>query len=164
MAGPGLFASWLLLLLLALRVQRATQWPPIPVGIGAAHALTILFLMGWVLGIFWVILSLPSSARGLVTSGPFARVRHPLIAVSLFFLGLLTIASSRSWIVAAVWPLSYALAGFWVRFEERALEKRFGDAWREYAETVPRFLPRLGGRRRTGGVRDARMPGRADPG
>jgi len=144
-AGPGLFVSWLLLLLLALRAQRLTQAPPIPIGVGASRALTVLFLMGWVLGVFGAILSLPPSARadGLVTSGPFARVRHPLYAVSLFFLGLLTIASSRSWFVAAAWPLSYALAHLWVRIEERALEQRFGDIWRAYAARTPRFLPRL---------------------
>src|SRR5262249_5118195 len=107
-SGPGLFASWLLLLLVALRVQRALGVPPIPIGVSASRALTILFLMGWVLGIFWAILSLPpaGSGGGLVTTGPFERVRHPLYAISLFFLGLLTIASSRSWIVAAAWPLS----------------------------------------------------------
>ena len=147
--APGLFASWLLLLLLALRVQRALLVPPIPIGPGASRALTICFLMGWVLGIFWTILSLPPSARepGLVTTGPFARVRHPLYAVSLFFLGLLTIASSRSWIVAAAWPVSYVIAGLWVRLEEAGLETRFGEAWRAYAARTPRFIPRprLGG-------------------
>src|SRR5262245_56373952 len=119
-SGPGLFASWLLLLLLALRLQRALQPPPIPIGPGLSRALTVVFLMGWVLAVFWTMLSLPPSARarGLVTTGPFARVRHPLYAVSLFFLGLLTIVTSRSWIVAAAWPASYALAHFWVRFEE----------------------------------------------
>ena len=144
MAAPGLFASWLLLLLVALRVQRALQIPPIPIGPGASRALTIVFLMAWVLGVFWAILSLPHAARqrGLVTSGPFERVRHPLYAISLFFVGLLTIASSRSWIVAAAWPLSYALAHFWVGLEEKSLEARFGDAWRAYAARTPRFLPR----------------------
>ena len=145
MAGPGLFASWLLLLLVALRVQRALQIPPIPIDAGAARALTIVLLMGWVLGIFWAILSLPPSARerGLVTTGPFARVRHPLYAISLFFLGLLTITSSRSWILAAAWPLSYALAHFWVGFEEKRLDSRFGGVWRDYAARTPRFIPRL---------------------
>lgn len=165
--GPGLLASWLLLLLLALRVQRALQTPPIPIDPGVARALTIVFLMGWVLGIFWAILSLPRSARerGLVTTGPFARVRHPLYAVSLFFLGLLTIASSRSWIVATAWPLSYALAHFWMRFEEKGLEARFGDAWRAYAKATPRFLPvprRIQPMRDR--VREGRVSGRADPG
>ena len=143
--GLGLFASWLLLLLVALRVQRAVRTPPIPIGVSASRALTIFFLMGWVLGIFWAILSLPPAGpgRGLVTTGPFARVRHPLYAISLFFLGLLTLVSSRSWIVAAAWPLSYALAHFWVRFEEQHLERHFGDVWRAYATATPRFLPRL---------------------
>ncbi|WP_456367752.1 methyltransferase family protein [Thermococcus sp.] len=26
--------------------------------------------------------------------------------------------------------------------EERALERRFGDGWRRYAERTPRFVPR----------------------
>jgi protein-S-isoprenylcysteine O-methyltransferase Ste14 len=144
-AGPGLFASWLLLLLAALRVQRATDAPLIPIDAGSARALSIVLLMAWVFGVFWAMLSLPPSQgrRGLVTTGPFARVRHPLYAVSLFFLGLMTIASSRSWVVAAAWPLTYALAHAWVRFEERGLEVVFGDAWRAYAAATPRFLPRM---------------------
>jgi protein-S-isoprenylcysteine O-methyltransferase Ste14 len=166
--APGLFASWLLLLLLALRVQRETQAPPIPIGAGASRALTIVFLMGWVLGIFWAILSMPPSTqgRGLVTTGPFARVRHPLYAISLFYLGLLTIASSRSWVVAAVWPLSYVVARFWVGFEEKGLDARFGEAWRDYAARTPRFLPwpRRFGASGSARVSDDRVPGSADPG
>ncbi|WP_240921953.1 hypothetical protein [Thermococcus sp. ES12] len=41
-------------------------------------------------------------------------------------------------------PLLYWLAV--VRFigdEEKALEERFGDEWRQYSERTPRFLPRL---------------------
>jgi protein-S-isoprenylcysteine O-methyltransferase Ste14 len=101
-----------------------------------------------------------------VTTGPFARVRHPLYAISLFFLGLLTIASSRSWIVAVAWPLSYLVARFWVGFEERGLEERFGEAWRVYAAATPRFLPRPRGIGTAGsaGARGERVPGSADPG
>jgi protein-S-isoprenylcysteine O-methyltransferase Ste14 len=33
--------------------------------------------------------------------------------------------------------------------EERQSEQRFGQSWRDYAARTPRFIPRLGGPRRT---------------
>jgi protein-S-isoprenylcysteine O-methyltransferase Ste14 len=108
--------------------------------------LTFVFLIGWIFGVVWAMLSLPATTAGrlLVTTGPFAVVRHPFYAVSLFFLGLVTIASSRSWVVAAVWPLGYLQARIWVRLlEERSLESAFGEAWRAYAAHTPMFFPRL---------------------
>ena len=142
-AGPGLFATWLLMLLVALRIQRALLLPPIPISYEAGRALTFVFLIGWIFGVCWAMLALPSTSprRSLVTSGPFRFVRHPLYAVSLFFLGLVTIVSSRSWIVAAVWPLAYVQAHLWAALEERPLAAAFGDAWRAYAARTPRFFP-----------------------
>jgi len=145
MTGPGLFSTWLLMLLLALRLQRALLVGPVPLSASAGKALTFVFLIGWIFGVYWAILSLPAGRRprGLVTDGPFRAVRHPLYAVSLFFLGLVTIVSSRSWLVAAVWPLAYVQAHLWAGLEERPLRAAFGRAWYEYAARTPRFFPRL---------------------
>lgn len=38
------------------------------------------------------------------------------------------------------------------RSEERDMEARFGEEWWAYAETTPRFTPRLGGGRQGSGA------------
>ena len=77
----------------------------------------------------------------LVTTGLHARVRHPIYAAH--FLMLL------GWTVGSGLLVCYAMLGFalaagtiMITLEERELEQRFGDQWREYKKRVPAFLPR----------------------
>jgi protein-S-isoprenylcysteine O-methyltransferase Ste14 len=77
----------------------------------------------------------------LVTTGTYAHVRNPMYLGQLLFLGGL-VALTRS-------PLALAgLAMQWQRFvervatDERRLADRFGHAYVEYVEHVPRWLPR----------------------
>ncbi|HLI86566.1 MAG TPA: isoprenylcysteine carboxylmethyltransferase family protein [Bryobacteraceae bacterium] len=77
----------------------------------------------------------------LVRAGPYALVRHPIYA-SLVALTLV------NGILLARWP--WALAGFAlcvagseirVRTEDRLLEMRFGEQFREYRNSVPAYIP-----------------------
>jgi protein-S-isoprenylcysteine O-methyltransferase Ste14 len=75
----------------------------------------------------------------LVTSGPFAVVRHPM------YLGLVT-AALGSLLLFQMWTtLAYALFAPFVlrraRREEAALAAEFGKKWQEYSQRVPSFLP-----------------------
>lgn len=77
----------------------------------------------------------------LVTTGPFARVRHPVYGAH--FLMLL------GWTVGSGLLVCYAMVGFslaagtiMITLEERELERRFGEPYREYKRRVPAFLPR----------------------
>ncbi|ASJ04798.1 methyltransferase family protein [Thermococcus barossii] len=78
----------------------------------------------------------------LLTAGCYSRVKHPIYSIW----GLL-IVPGFSLVIGGFMlalPLLYWLAV--VRFigeEEKVLEERFGDEWRQYAERTPRFLPRL---------------------
>jgi len=77
----------------------------------------------------------------LVTSGPFAIVRHPM------YIGLIA-AAVGSLLLYQTWTsLAYAVFAPFVllraRREERALVAEFGEAWQEYCERVPAFLPQL---------------------
>jgi len=85
----------------------------------------------------------------LVTDGPYALSRNPMYLGHLIFLAGL-VALTRS-------PL--ALAGFCVQrqrfiervaIDERRLADRFGQAYVEYVEKVPRWIPRIS--RRSGCV------------
>jgi protein-S-isoprenylcysteine O-methyltransferase Ste14 len=85
----------------------------------------------------------------LCVDGPYSLVRHPLYLGNLIVLaGLLVVAWSPVMAVAATVAaaLNYrAVLGE----EERGLEARFGDEWREYVARTPGMVPRL--RRPTGG-------------
>ena len=73
------------------------------------------------------------------TDGLHARMRHPLYTAGLLILWGL--ASSEAGLATAVWGTLYFLIG--ARCEERRLITLFGDAYRDYRQRVPAFLPRL---------------------
>jgi protein-S-isoprenylcysteine O-methyltransferase Ste14 len=75
----------------------------------------------------------------LVTSGPFAVVRHPVyLGFAVAILG--SLALYRTWAIVFV-----ALQGVdlvvRVRREEEALAARLGDEWAAYRRRVPAILP-----------------------
>jgi protein-S-isoprenylcysteine O-methyltransferase Ste14 len=78
----------------------------------------------------------------LVTTGPFALVRNPLyIGNALIWVGF-ALTSRLVWAAPIVGVLIVAEYHEIVRWEERLLESRFGDAYRDYAASVPRWIPR----------------------
>jgi protein-S-isoprenylcysteine O-methyltransferase Ste14 len=75
----------------------------------------------------------------LVTSGPYAIVRHPM------YLGLITAALGslllyRTWTTAAFVIFAPFLL-LRARREEQALSAEFGEAWQAYAARVRMILP-----------------------
>ena len=77
----------------------------------------------------------------LITSGPFAIVRHPM------YLGLV-VAALGSLLLFQTWTtLAFALFAPFVlrraKREEAALAAEFGEEWQEYCHRVPAFIPRL---------------------
>lgn len=92
----------------------------------------------------------------LVTSGPFSHLRHPLYAGTWLFF----VSSTAPWLpvaVAVALAVAFAVAlSSIAAFEERALERVHGDAWRSYAAAVPRFAGRTRPVEPDGVVVDAR--------
>jgi protein-S-isoprenylcysteine O-methyltransferase Ste14 len=82
--------------------------------------------------------TLPSTA--LVSAGPFAFSRNPLyVALTLVYVGLALLANALLVLVLIV-PVLLILHYGVVRREERYLEAKFGDAYREYRSRVRRYL------------------------
>jgi protein-S-isoprenylcysteine O-methyltransferase Ste14 len=82
--------------------------------------------------------SLPTTA--LVASGPFHFSRNPLyVALSLMFLGL-SLAVNSLWGVLAVLPLLLVMHYGVILREERYLEAKFGESYRQYRSKVRRYL------------------------
>jgi protein-S-isoprenylcysteine O-methyltransferase Ste14 len=85
-----------------------------------------------------------SPRQELVTSGPYAFVRHPLYAAFLIMLastGLL----SANWFIGVVGVLLIAsITIVRIPAEEELLEGRFGERYREYRRHTPALLPLRG--------------------
>src|SRR5262245_54776437 len=81
--------------------------------------------------------------RALVLRGPYRFVRNPMISGVIFFLfgeALVLLSLPHT-----IWAAAFLLLNlFYIPvFEEPQLERRFGDAYREYRRHVRRFFPRL---------------------
>ncbi len=154
---------WLRLPFLAISsvlflVIGALLWRPIPIRLCVGCRLAadllgaVVFIGG--LGLYlWGLHSLgamfgPSVSLGvrlyaqhrLITTGPFALVRHPM------YLGVCA-AGAGSLLLYRTWAaLAFALFIFGLqvraRREEKVLEEEFAAEWRAYAARVPAWLPR----------------------
>lgn len=81
------------------------------------------------------------SRQELVTSGPYAFVRHPLYAAFLIMLTSTGLLSSN-WFIGVVGVLLIAsITVVRIPAEEALLEGRFGECYREYRRRTPALLP-----------------------
>ncbi len=144
---------------IAFNAQRITGAPLVP---GAPPAVDWLFaalaallaaastlFAGWALRTLdkqWSLTARVREDHLLVTSGPFARVRHPIYAALLGLLVATGIALA-DWRGLLLGIVVYVLGTLWrASREERLLRDMFGAAYEAYAARVPRLLPRITGR------------------
>lgn len=84
----------------------------------------------------------------LITTGPYAIVRHPMYLGIIYYI----FGSALVFNDAALLALALAfgvLFGFQLRREEAIFRRHFGSDWERYRERTPALLPRLRpGRRR----------------
>jgi protein-S-isoprenylcysteine O-methyltransferase Ste14 len=78
----------------------------------------------------------------LVSSGPFHYVRNPLYLGNIALWVGFALIARLMWLAPIVLVLLALEYHAIVRWEEQLLEARLGDAYREYAARVPRWLPR----------------------
>src|SRR5215472_14545224 len=84
-----------------------------------------------------------SADQSLVTSGPYHWVRHPMYT-AFFLIVFSFFLISANWLLGAVWiGALIAVVVSRVPKEDAAMEARFGDHYRKWANTTGRFLPRL---------------------
>lgn len=170
---PAAQRSLFVLLAAAALALLLWQWRPLPGMLWAAASgwlhvlLTGLMLAAWLtvlactflvghfdlLGLRQVTLHLrgvPYEPLPFTESGAFGVVRHPLM---LAFLAAFWVAPlmSLGHALLALGMSAYILVG--TAFEERDLERAFGDTYRRYRARVPKLVPRPGGtvRRASGG-------------
>jgi protein-S-isoprenylcysteine O-methyltransferase Ste14 len=81
--------------------------------------------------------------KTLVVRGPYRYVRNPMIIGVLLML-LAEAVLLQSWPIA-LWMVVFFVGNsiYFPLGEEKRLENRFGDDYREYKANVPRWIPRL---------------------
>lgn len=115
------------------------------VWIGGGLGVAGLVLTAWTIRITTHGRARPTGAwppERLVVGGPYAHVRNPMILAGALVLAGESL-SLHSWALGA-WMVSFVVlhAFYFPCIEERALERRFGAAYRAYREHVPRWIPR----------------------
>jgi len=153
----GIAVQSLAFALTAFGPATAMLDPLSPLALGEAAAVALLMagavaLFVWAtrtMGRNWSIVARTRSDHELVTTGPFAYVRHPIYSAMALLLLAMAIGLGTEWRLIGTLPL-YAL-GTWLRIieEEKLLRASFGAAYDAYAARVPRFVP-VRGRSRAG--------------
>jgi protein-S-isoprenylcysteine O-methyltransferase Ste14 len=133
--------------LAGLGLDRVFGIGPVPISfriLGPILIVVGVVGLAWCFGLFGRADGTPNPLlppRQLVTTGPYAWTRNP-IAGSHFLavLGLaLTIGSFGAVLITFLLGIPANIA---IRHEERTLESRFGEEYRRYRNSVPRWVPR----------------------
>jgi protein-S-isoprenylcysteine O-methyltransferase Ste14 len=78
--------------------------------------------------------------RALVTAGIHGWTRNPIYLGMLLVYGAIGVAARSPWILILMLPLAITIRYGVVAREEAYLERRFGDAYRDYKARVRRWL------------------------
>jgi protein-S-isoprenylcysteine O-methyltransferase Ste14 len=130
-----------------------TRWPPdwslrwLPQLAGLIIAAAGLALFIWCVSLFAQVghgtLAPWDPTQNLVAAGPYRFVRNPMIsAVALLLIGQALFFGSR---LVGGWAALFLLINhvYFIVSEEPGLEQRFGENYRRYKASVPRWFPRL---------------------
>ena len=135
---------------LAILTLRIGEAPLSAVLVGTGVAITVIgeLIRMWGVHHIGAISRTRSDRLGpLVDSGPFGLLRNPLYVGNIALWVGFALTARLVWLA----PLVIVLLGLEyhaiVRWEETLLESRLGQAYREYAARVPRWLPVLFNRR-----------------
>jgi protein-S-isoprenylcysteine O-methyltransferase Ste14 len=130
----------------AILVLRTGQAPPssglLAAGVSVTMAGELLRL--WAVYYIGVISRTRSDRLGpLVAGGPFAIVRNPLYVGNIALWVGFALTARLIWLAPVILVMLGAEYHAIVRWEERLLESRLGEAYRAYAARVPRWVPTL---------------------
>lgn len=129
---------------IAIRLDAVSPLALTEAALVAALMAAVAGLFAWsarTMGRNWSLEARTRADHSLVTTGPFAFVRHPIYVALFLFMLAFAVAFGH---LAHLWlamPL-FAL-GTWLRIreEEALLARAFGPAYSDYAARVKRFVP-----------------------
>jgi len=130
--------------LLIILIPGSDSVSPFIVGAGVAITIIGELLRLWGAHHIGAISRTRSERLGpLVASGPFAVVRNPLYVGNMLLWVGFALTARLVWLAPVILMLLALEYHAIVRWEESLLETRLGDAYREYATRVPRWIPSL---------------------
>jgi protein-S-isoprenylcysteine O-methyltransferase Ste14 len=122
-----------------LPAARALRWT----ASGAAIACFLATRSCWRrMGRSWRMAILPGERTELVTTGPYAVVRHPIYALSILLMGCSAAVLPTPTMLAIACVHAFLMV-LKARREERHLAATHGDHYRDYERRTGGFLPRL---------------------
>lgn len=149
--GTGLVLIPALLVWLTQETSFAASFPPDLLIVwlaGLVFAAAGLTLMIWTMRLFAVAGGGGTPApwdpiKNFIALGPYRYVRNPmLIGANLVLVAEALLLQS---IPIFLWMITFVILNtiYFALLEEPQLEKRFGDAYRDYKRNVPRWIPSL---------------------
>ena len=131
---------------IAILTLRIGQAPPSPFIVGIGVGITIVGELIRLWGVHHIgAISRTRSERvgPLVASGPFALLRNPLYVGNILLWTGFAVTARLLWLAVVILVLLALEYHAIVRWEETLLESRLGQAYRDYAARVPRWIPSL---------------------
>jgi protein-S-isoprenylcysteine O-methyltransferase Ste14 len=123
---------------LGLPLPDAARWAGVALGVASLGFWTWTHIA---LGRPWSAQLQLRDDHRLVTTGPYARIRHPMYtAIIAWMIGAAVITAN--WAVVAFAVAMMVFVATRVSREEQMMLERFGDGYREYMQRTGRFLPR----------------------
>ena len=150
--GVGMYILLLSLFLEGLALV-AQQWASVPVSLAIETQILFTVVCAGVclLGVIWFNRSLDlikvhllDGKNELITSGPFAYVRHPLYSTLVMTIPPLMVVWLSDLLFFVPWLLIVVVAHLLVRVEERGLVEAFGEEYERYRMFAPALLPYKG--------------------
>jgi protein-S-isoprenylcysteine O-methyltransferase Ste14 len=81
------------------------------------------------------------TSKVLAHNGPYVFVRNPMYLARFFLVLGLVLMTGNPWIIVTLVVVYYFYMVNRVKREEAKLAEVFGEPYREYCRTVPRFIP-----------------------
>jgi len=96
----------------------------------------------WALDTLWSAQLQLREEHHLVTTGPYARMRHPLYTAMCGW-GVSLALVTANWVFVAMAVAVFAVFFLRVPREEQMMIEQFGDQYRQYMKKTGRFFPKL---------------------
>jgi protein-S-isoprenylcysteine O-methyltransferase Ste14 len=122
----------------------SVPFPHVMRWIGVALGIASLAVYAWsraTLGREWSSQLAMRRQRHLVTTGPYAWIRHPIYFALLSFLASIALATAN-WLFVALFVFSIVDLTLRMPREEEMMVASFGDEYRAYMERTGRLFPR----------------------